>query len=154
MRALLQRVTRAQASEATASSKSIAAIGKGMLVLVGFEESDTPLSIEQMVQKMRSLRIFSDAQGKMNIAGPEVGAQYLLVSQFTLYAECKYGNRPSFDKAAPKARAKEYFEHFVATATRLMGSEAVKSTAFGSDLHIELVNDGPVTIWLDSREVL
>jgi D-tyrosyl-tRNA(Tyr) deacylase len=154
MRALIQRVTKAQAFEAGVSAKSIASVGKGMLILAGFEETDTPLSIEQMVQKIKSLRIFSDAQGKMNIAGSEINAHYLLVSQFTLYAECKYGNRPSFDKAAPKARAKEYFEHFVATATRLIGAESVKSTAFGSDLHIELVNDGPVTIWLDSREVL
>lgn len=154
MRAIIQRVTRAQAAETSASSKSIASIGKGMLILVGFEEGDSPVSIEQMVQKMKSLRIFSDANGKMNLAGPEVNANYLVVSQFTLYAECKYGNRPSFDKAAPKARAKEYYEHFVATAKRLMGEGIVKHTPFGSDLQVELVNDGPVTIWLDSRDVL
>jgi D-aminoacyl-tRNA deacylase len=154
MRVLIQRVSSAQASEAGASEKCIASIKKGMLILVGFEEKDSPLSIEQMVQKIRNLRIFSDNAGKMNIAGPDVAAEYLLVSQFTLYAECKYGSRPSFDKAAPKARAKEYFDHFVSTAVRIMGADSVKNTPFGSDLHIELVNDGPVTIWLDSKEVL
>lgn len=154
MRVLIQRVTRARVAEAQASSSSIANIQKGMVLLCGFEASDSPVSIEQMAQKIKSLRIFSDASGKMNVAGPEVGAQYLLVSQFTLFAECKYGNRPSFDKAAPKTKAKEYYEHFVSTFTRLLGAENVKHSAFGLDLHVELVNDGPVTIWLDSKEVL
>src|SRR5438132_464914 len=106
MRALIQRVARAQAKALPSGAAPIASIGKGLLILVGFEESDTPVSIEQMAQKIKSLRVFSDAHGKMNFGGNEVGAQYLVVSQFTLYAECKYGNRPSFDKAAPKARAK------------------------------------------------
>jgi len=125
-----------------------------MVLLCGFEESDSVVSIEQMAQKIKSLRIFSDEAGKMNISGPEVGAQYLLVSQFTLYAECKYGNRPSFDGAAKKPKAKEYFEHFVKTFERLLGMENVRSTPFGSDLLVDLVNDGPVTIWLDSKQVL
>jgi D-tyrosyl-tRNA(Tyr) deacylase len=154
MRALIQRVTRAQATQSPAYNKSIASIGRGLVILAGFEESDSPVCIEQLAQKIKSLRIFSDDKGKMNLAGPEVHAEYLIVSQFTLYADCKYGNRPSFDKAANKNRAKEYFEHFVATFVRLMGTDTVKHTPFGSDLHVDLVNDGPVTIWLDSCEVL
>jgi D-tyrosyl-tRNA(Tyr) deacylase len=154
MRALIQRVSRAQISESGDKNSSISSIGKGLLILAGFEESDTPLCIEQMAQKIRSLRIFSDLNGKLNLSGPEVSAQYLIVSQFTLYAECKYGNRPSFDAAAPKARAKEYYEHFLGVFGRLMGPESVKHGIFGSDLAVELVNDGPITIWLDSKQVL
>lgn len=153
MRALIQRVTRAQALESGASKNRIASIQKGMVILVGFEPDDTPVLIEQMVQKLKSLRIFSDSEGKMNLAGHEVGAEYLLTSQFTLYADCKYGNRPSFTKAAPKPKAQGFFDHFVQTAGRMMGSDAVKHTPFGSDLQIELVNDGPVTLTLDSREL-
>jgi len=154
MRVLIQRVVRAQAASAAASNKNIASIGKGLLLLVGFEATDSPVCIEQMAQKIKSLRIFSDEKGKLNIAGPEVAAEYLIVSQFTLYANCKYGNRPSFEGAAEKARAKEYYEHFVNTFTRILGPQGVRSTPFGSDLAVELVNDGPVTIWLDSRDVL
>ncbi len=108
MRALIQRVAKASIRTA-GSSKDIASIDKGMLILAGFEETDTVVSIEQMAQKIKSLRIFSDAQGKMNLAGSDTDASYLLVSQFTLFAEVKYGNRPSFDKAAPKQKAKEYY---------------------------------------------
>lgn len=154
MRALIQRVSRAQLTENGPSKRKIAAIEKGLLILLGFEESDSVVCIEQMVQKIKSLRIFSDSAGKMNLAGPEAQAHYLLVSQFTLYAECKYGNRPSFDKAAPKAKAKEFYLHCVNTFERLLGTDHVKHGEFGSDLAVELVNDGPVSIWLDSRDVL
>jgi D-aminoacyl-tRNA deacylase len=153
MRALIQRVTRAQISPSEASTKTIASIGKGMLILVGFEESDSPVSIDQMVQKIKSLRIFSDSSGKMNLAGSEVQAEYLVVSQFTLYAVCKYGNRPSFDKAAPKLKAAELYQNCVSTFQRLMGTDLVKSGVFGSDLAIELINDGPVTLLLDNRDL-
>ena len=154
MRVLIQRVSRAQAHERGSSSRSTTGVGKGLLVLAGFEAEDSPVCIEQMIQKIRSLRIFSDASGKMNVSGHDAGAQYLLVSQFTLYADCRYGNRPSFDKAAPKTKAKEYFEYFVQTATRVLGQEVVRSTPFGADLEVELVNDGPVTIWMDTKEIL
>lgn len=154
MRTLIQRVARAQASETLAPENDIAAIQKGMVILVGFEEGDSQVCIEQMAQKIRNLRIFADPQGKMNLSGPEVEAQYLITSQFTLYADCKYGNRPSFAGAAPKLRAKEYYEHFVATMSRIMGEDRVTFTPFGSDLHVGLINDGPVTIWLDSKEIL
>jgi D-tyrosyl-tRNA(Tyr) deacylase len=154
MRALIQRVSRAQVSDKSASNKSIASIGKGMLILAGFEEEDTPLFIEQIAQKIKNLRIFSDEKGKMNVSGPEVSAEYMIVSQFTLYADCRYGNRPSFERAAERQRAKEYYEHFVRAFERLSGEGTVRYTPFGSDLAIELVNDGPVTLWIDSHEVL
>ena len=154
MRVLIQRVARAQVAEKSMPARPLASIGAGLLLLAGFEESDSPVYIEQMVQKIKSLRIFPDSLGKMNIAPADAQAEFLLVSQFTLYADCKYGNRPSFDGAAPKSRAKEYYEHFVQTCTRLMGTGLVKSGPFGADLEVELVNDGPVTIWMDSREVL
>ena len=154
MRLLVQRVARARISEKASPQVPAATIDKGLLVLAGFEPSDSVVIIEQMIQKLKSLRIFADGAGKMNLSGAEVGAQYLLVSQFTLHADCKYGNRPSFDAAAPKARAKEYYQHFVQTAERLMGPETIKHGEFGSDLDVELVNDGPVTLWLDSAEVL
>lgn len=154
MRTLIQRVSHAKVSEKTAYHKPLAEINQGMLILVGFETPDSVVGIEQMAQKIKSLRIFSDGAGKLNLSGPEVGADYLITSQFTLYAECKYGNRPSFDQAAPKQRAKEYYEHFVKTMQRILGAENVLHSDFGLDLSVELVNDGPVTLWLDSKDVL
>ena len=126
----------------------------GLLIFVGFEPSDTPVSIDQMVQKIKNLRVFSDSQGKLNLSASEVKSEYLLVSQFTLYAECKYGNRPSFDGAAQKSQAKELFDYFVLSFRKGMGSDYVKNTPFASDLLVELVNDGPVTLWLDSKHLV
>jgi len=154
MRALIQRVARAEVAEKGHSVEKLAAIGKGMVVLVGFEESDTRVSIDQIIQKIKSLRVFPDGEGKMNLPGSEVGAEFLVVSQFTLYADLRYGNRPSFTGAAPKAKAKELYDYFTETATRLWGPSTVKHTPFGADLAVELVNDGPVTIWVDSLQVL
>lgn len=154
MRALLQRVSRARIAPVEAPERQLAAIGKGVVILVGFEASDTLIEIEQMVQKIKNLRFFSDADGKLNLSGAAVGAEYLLVSQFTLYATCKYGSRPSFDLAAPKAQAQKHYEFFVAACQRILGPERVQNGVFGSDLGVELVNDGPVTLWLDSKEVL
>jgi D-tyrosyl-tRNA(Tyr) deacylase len=154
MRALLQRVSRAQVSESSGNNKNFASVGKGLVVFAGFEEADTYVVIEQLAQKIKSLRVFSDDSGKMNLSGPEAGAEYLFVSQFTLFADCRYGNRPSFDSAASKARAKSLYDHFVSTSARLLGGDFVRSSAFGTDLAVELVNDGPVTLLLDSRNIL
>ena len=154
MRALIQRVAKASISNVGSSKDILASIDKGMVILVGFEESDSLVCIEQMVQKIKSLRIFSDAAGKMNVAGPDAGASYLLVSQFTLFAEVKYGNRPSFDRAAPKQKAIERYDLFVKTFERMLGADKVKHGIFGSDLYVDLINDGPVTIWMNSKEIL
>lgn len=153
MKACLQRVSRAEASERSAYNKQITSIGKGLLIFAGFSPGDTFVLIEQLAQKIKNLRIFSDDSGKMNLTGTEIGAEYLLVSQFTLFADCKYGNRPSFAGAAEKEKAKQLYQHFVHTAERLLGPQIVRHTAFGTDLEIELVNDGPVTLWLDSKEI-
>lgn len=154
MRALIQRVARAEVAKKGPSVEKVANISKGLVVLTGFDDADTRIGIEQIVQKIRNLRIFPDAEGKMNLPGSEVGAQYLMVSQFTLYADLKYGNRPSFTRAAPKAKASELYSYFVETAERLLGPEVVRHTPFGADLAVELVNDGPVTIWLDSSDFI
>src|SRR4051812_8514177 len=97
VRALIQRVTRAQAAENTNPGRPIAAIGSGLVVMAGFETSDSPVNLEQMAQKIRSLRVFSDSSGALNLPGEQLGAHYLVVSQFTLYAEVKYSNRPTFE---------------------------------------------------------
>jgi D-aminoacyl-tRNA deacylase len=154
MRALIQRVSRAQVSESSGNNKTVASIGKGLVIFAGFEEADTYVIIEQLVQKIKGLRVFADETGRMNVSGHEIGAEYLFVSQFTLFADCRYGNRPSFNGAASKTRAKGFYDHFVSTSARLLGSDFVKSSAFGTDVAVELINDGPVTLWLDSREVL
>ena len=153
MRALIQRVSRAQVTENMGNNKNIATIGDGLVILAGFEEQDTYVIIEQIAQKIKGLRIFSDSSGKMNLSGAEIGAEYLLVSQFTLFADCRYGNRPSFTMAASKNRAKVLYDHFVLTSARILGSDYVRHSAFGSDVSVELVNNGPVTLWLDSREI-
>lgn len=154
MRTLIQRVARAQAADSMNPHHPLAAIGRGLVVLAGFEATDSPVNLEQMAQKIRSLRIFTDSAGQLNLPAEQVGAHYMVVSEFTLYAELKYGNRPSFDKAADKKRAKEYYEHFARTLQRIAGPDFVQFTPFGATLEVELVNDGPVTIWLDSREIL
>lgn len=153
MRVLLQRVERATAHDQH-TKQEIASLGRGAVVLVGFEETDTLISIEQMVQKIRSLRVFADTAGKMNLSAGEVGGRWLLVSQFTLFADCRYGNRPSFTKAAPKAKAKECFDMFIQEAHRQLGADNVVHTPFGSDLTVAIHNDGPVTLSLDSKELV
>lgn len=151
---LLQRVSSAHIRDQGVSKQVIASIERGLLLLVGFEQADSLVQIEQMAMKLKNLRVFSDEKGKINLAGAQVGAQYLLVSQFTLYADCKYGNRPSFHRAAPKAQAKTQYEHFISNCERLMGKELVQHGPFGASLDVELINDGPVTLWLNSKEVL
>ncbi|MBI4403201.1 MAG: D-tyrosyl-tRNA(Tyr) deacylase, partial [Deltaproteobacteria bacterium] len=128
-------------------------IQKGLLVLAGFENSDTPAAIEQMASKIINLRIFSDSSGKMNLSGQDVGAEYLLVSQFTLYANCRHGNRPSFEKAGAKEHAQKCYEHFVTVFRTIAHSNLVHHSPFGAFLSLELINVGPVTIWLDSSEL-
>jgi D-tyrosyl-tRNA(Tyr) deacylase len=154
MRALIQRVTRAQVAENSGNNTAAATIGRGLVIFAGFEDADSLVIIEQLTQKLKSLRIFSDETGKLNLSGAEVGAEYLLVSQFTLFADCRYGNRPSFASAAAKSKAKGFYEHFVNTSARLFGSDLVHHSLFGTDVSVDLVNDGPVTLWLDSREIL
>ncbi len=164
MRLLLQRVTRAQVfatgaqdgptgSEGRANAP-IAAIDRGLVVFAGFEPTDTESVVLTMAQKLRSLRVFSDAERKMNLAGADVGAQYLLTSQFTLYGDVRGGNRPFFGRAAGKEQASALFDAFIGAMKTLVDDASVRNTPFGADLQVSLVNDGPVTLWLDSRDML
>ncbi len=125
-------------------------IGVGLLILVGIEGGDTEDDLEWLATKVIGMRIFSDAEGKMNRDVREVGGEILVVSQFTLHASTKKGNRPSFIRAARPEQAVPLYEAFKSKVGRALG-RAVASGEFGADMKVELVNDGPVTIWMDSK---
>lgn len=121
-----------------------------MLVLVGIGPTDSERTVDFMLGKLKTLRIFSDTAGKMNLANADAGGEFLFVSQFTLYAECRKGTRPSFAAAAPRELATRCYDYLTSQAPGILEGTRVCHTPFGSDLHIELVNDGPVTLQLDS----
>lgn len=148
MRAVIQRVARATVRTAGQAPR---AIGRGVVVLLGVGQDDGHADVEWMAAKIANLRLFpgerEDRQFERSLL--EVGGQVLLVSQFTLYGDCRRGRRPSFTEAAPPAAAEELYE---AVAARLrQHGLAVQTGWFGADMEVELVNDGPVTLWLDSR---
>ena len=148
MRAVVQRVRRARVTTGGAVAGEI---GPGLLVFVGVANDDGPADVEYIAAKTRDLRIFPDDQGRMNRAVAEAGGALLVVSQFTLQADCRKGRRPSFDGAAPGPIARALYEDVVA-ALRAAGS-SVSTGVFQADMDVELVNDGPVTILLDSRRM-
>lgn len=147
MRAVIQRVSEASV---TVEGKITGQIGAGMLVLLGVEMEDTESDLQFMLKKIVALRIFADADGKMNLALGDVGGQMLVVSQFTLLADTRKGNRPSFVKAAPPEQAQQMYEQFVSLVRHRQIH--VETGIFAADMKVALVNDGPVTILLDSRE--
>ncbi len=147
MRALVQRVAHAQV---TVDGSVVGAIDRGLLVLAGMQASDTSEDRDWLARKIVQMRIFDDAAGVMNLALAEVGGDLLAVSQFTLYASTRKGNRPSWSAAAPPELAQPLFEGFVAALARELG-KPVATGVFGADMKVALVNDGPVTVWLDSR---
>jgi D-tyrosyl-tRNA(Tyr) deacylase len=147
MRLLIQRVSEASI---TIDGTQTAAIGQGLLVLIGVEENDTQEDILYLVPKLIGLRIFSDPEGKMNLNLQQVQGQILLVSQFTLHASTKKGNRPSFIKAAKPEQAISLYEQFIRELGAQHG-QAPQTGSFGADMKIALVNDGPVTIFMDSK---
>lgn len=147
MRVLLQRVSAASVS---IESRTKGAIEKGILVLLGIEAADTEEDIAWLVGKISRLRIFDDEQGVMNLDVQQVGGGVLVVSQFTLHASTKKGNRPSYIKAAPEPIARPLYERFIEQMAQSLGKE-VPSGEFGADMQVSLVNDGPVTIWIDSK---
>ncbi len=147
MRVLLQRVTEASVE---IEGRIKGAIGKGILVLLGIEEADTEADIAWLVGKISRLRIFDDEQGVMNLDVQQVGGEVLVVSQFTLHASTKKGNRPSYIKAAPEAIARPLYNRFLEVLSETLGQE-VPSGEFGADMAVRLCNDGPVTIWIDSQ---
>ena len=147
MRVIIQRVTSASVSIDT---KIHNAIGNGLLVLVGFEESDSSEDIQWILKKIVDLRIFSDLEGKMNLSIKEIQGELLVVSQFTLFASTKKGNRPSFIRSAKPAIAIPLYESFLSELA-LLHSTPIKTGVFGADMQVSLVNDGPVTISIDSK---
>jgi D-tyrosyl-tRNA(Tyr) deacylase len=147
MRAVIQRVTQASV---TIGGSTVSAIGQGLLVLLGIEDPDTGEDIEWLVKKIAQLRIFGDADGLMNLSVQDVGGSVIVVSQFTLHASTKKGNRPSFIRAARPEVAVPLYEQFVA-ALRQTAGLPVLTGEFGADMQVALVNDGPVTILMDSK---
>ena len=147
MRAVVQRVSKASVSVEDAV---VGAIGSGLLVLLGVRKSDTTASVDYIVEKLLGLRIFDDQGGRMNLNVREVGGAVLVVSQFTLYGDVRRGKRPSFDDAARPEQARELYEHLV---SRIREDGVDCSTGeFQAMMHVSLVNDGPVTILLDSEK--
>ena len=147
MRAVIQRVSRAKV---TVGHQTAGSIGAGFLVLLGIAKSDTAADAEYLAEKTAGLRVFPDDAGKMNCSLADVGGAVLVVSQFTLYGDCRKGRRPSFDEAAPAELAKTLYEHYV-RALRGRGLQ-VETGVFQAMMDVELVNDGPVTLLLDSQK--
>ncbi|HKC80869.1 MAG TPA: D-aminoacyl-tRNA deacylase [Gemmatimonadaceae bacterium] len=144
MRVLLQRVSRA---EVRIGDRKAGSIGKGFLLLVGFTHGDTPDKVDWMAEKASGLRLFADAEGKMNLPLADVGGAVLVVSQFTLYGNSEKGKRPSFIDAARPEEAIPLYERFLAALRER--DLKVESGEFGAMMEVELVNDGPVTLWLE-----
>lgn len=146
MRAVIQRVAHASV---TVDGRTVGAIENGFLVLLGVREGDTERQAELMAEKTVKLRVFKDDAEKMNLSLTDVGGEVLVVSQFTICADCKKGNRPSFDRAAAPDRANALYELYKSELARL-GVRRVESGIFGADMKVELCNDGPVTILFDT----
>ncbi len=149
MKFVIQRVTHASV---TVDRDVLGKIEKGFMVLIGVEDSDTQAVADKMISKMLGLRIFEDEAGKMNLALKDVGGGLLLISQFTLYADCKKGNRPSFVKAGKPDMAEPMYEYIIEKCREQI--ENTQKGQFGADMKVELLNDGPVTIVLDSHELM
>ena len=147
MRVLVQRVRDASV---TVDGALVNRIGVGMLVLVGIAADDTPDDRDWLARKLTELRIFDDDQGVMNRSVIDIDGSLLAVSQFTLHASTRKGNRPSWSRAAPPDVAQPHFDAFVQSLAARLG-KAVHTGVFGASMQVALVNDGPVTIWLDSR---
>ena len=147
MRVVVQRVKKAAVE---IEGQVVGAIQNGLLVLLGIEHEDGQDDAKYLIQKLTQLRIFSDADGKMNLSIQEVGGQFLVVSQFTLHAATRKGNRPSYIKAARPEQAIPLYAYFIAELQKISQTE-VQTGRFGADMLVSLVNDGPVTIIMDSK---
>lgn len=148
MRAVIQRVTNASVH---IDGNLHSSINKGLLMLLGIEEADTETDAGYLAAKIHGMRIFNDADGRMNLSHAEAGGELMVISQFTLHAQTARGNRPSFIKAARPEQAIPLYEYFIRTLAGL-SDKPVQTGVFGADMQVELVNDGPVTIVIDSKE--
>ncbi|MBR3296384.1 MAG: D-tyrosyl-tRNA(Tyr) deacylase [Firmicutes bacterium] len=148
MKFVIQRVTRASV---TVDGEVTGKIGKGFMVLIGVAQSDTEEIADKMVKKMCNLRIFEDSEGKTNLALADVGGELLLISQFTLYADCHKGNRPSFIDAGKPDMASAMYEYIIEEAKKYVPT--VERGIFGAEMKVELLNDGPFTVILDSADL-
>ena len=148
MRAVIQRVTEANC---TVGSESTGKINKGFLVLLGIEDADTDEDLQWLAQKIVGLRVFGDENGLMNKGLADIDGNILLISQFTLFAQTKKGNRPSFLRAAKADKAIPVYEQMIKTLSALTGKK-IATGIFGADMKISLVNDGPVTIVMDTKD--
>ena len=148
MRALLQRVSRA---DITVEGVQTGSIGQGYVILLGVGHDDDEAAAEKLWTKTRRLRIFDDGDGKANLSLEDVEGDVLIVSQFTLYANCRRGNRPSFTDAGAPAAAEALYERFVELARADVAH--VETGVFGADMQVDLTNDGPFTIWLDTADL-
>ena len=147
MRIVIQRVQRCSVE---VEGKTIGEIGKGMAILLGIEDADTQEDIDWLCGKISRLRIFDDENGVMNLDMQQTEGRAIVISQFTLFASTKKGNRPSYIRSAGEAFARPMYEKFLATLSGVLGSE-VEHGEFGADMKVSLVNDGPVTICIDSK---
>lgn len=148
MRLIIQRVTEAAVH---VDNKPFSSIGRGLLVFLGIHHDDQSAQIKWLINKLVNLRIFSDAQGKMNLSVKDINGEILVVSQFTLYGNCLSGRRPDFLQAAPPAVAVHLYDQFVSELKKEIS--AVQMGAFGADMQVFLSNDGPVTFFIDSEKM-
>jgi len=149
MRVVIQRVTRASV---TIAGELKSSIGRGMMILVGFCNEDTDQDLDWAVKKIAQLRIFDDEQGVMNKSIEETGGEILAVSQFTLYASCKKGNRPSYIRAAKPDISVPLYDAFCEKLQERL-QKTIQTGVFGADMQVELINDGPVTICIDTKNI-
>ncbi len=148
MRAVIQRVAHAGV---TVDGKVLGKIGKGFLILLGVADEDTETVAERLADKICKLRIFEDENGKTNLSLADVGGELLVISQFTLYADCRKGNRPSFTRAGAPDAAERLYEYFMERCRQYVN--VVERGEFGADMKVELLNDGPFTLMLDSGDL-
>lgn len=149
MKAVIQRVKHAGV---TIDNVKVSFVDKGFLILLGVEQGDNKADADKLVKKIPVLRIFEDENEKMNLSCLDVDGEILVVSQFTLCADCSHGRRPSFTKSAPPAEAEMLYEYFV-DELKKAGVKKVDTGRFGADMKVDLLNDGPVTIILDSKDL-
>ena len=149
MRAVLTRV---RSASVTIDGQTVGKIGRGFLILLGVDPEDTPEHCRYLAEKCLGLRVFEDENGKMNVGLEQIGGEVLVVSQFTLYGNCRKGRRPSFTEAAPPALGNQLYEQFLADCAAL--GYPPEHGQFGADMQVESVNDGPVTLILDTAQLL